>query len=242
MKTKPYFSKSTFRLITCATILIGSMNVMTGYGQFWPVNFDGAPALKPGQIETTLFFSGSYASSGGYSGTVGYLPGIKLGFGIAKNFDLKLSYSRSFYTIFNNKEWMDSKENNITVIPKVSFAKGILGFKVPVSFILYNDYPGKNLKVYYIISPRLIISLHYKQYIECNISPFYELYMPGSGIKNTSLLGGNLGFAFSSNLNRWSVRPEAFLSYPIPGKGEISTLIYGWGIAATINLDVFTKK
>jgi hypothetical protein len=198
--------------------------------------------LKPGQLETSLFFSGSYISAEGKTITTGYLPGIKIGFGIAKNFDLKLSYSRGFYTFLNNKKWFDSKENNITISPKVSFLKGILGIKVPFSFILYNDEHAKKTKVYYIISPRFIVSLHYKQYVECNISPFFEFYLPGEGIDPTYLLGGNLGFAFSSNLKKWSVRPEAFLSYPLPNKNNSSDmLIYGWGVAATINLDVFTK-
>jgi len=70
------------------------------------------------------------------------------------------------------------------------------------------------------------------------------LQMPLSGgIETTYLVGGNLGFAFSSNLKRWSLRPEAFLSYPIPNKNNHSgMIIYGWGVAATINFDVFTKK
>jgi len=243
MKTITMFRKSTYRLITCAAIIIvGSMHVLVGYGQFWPVNFDGAPALKPGQVETSLFFSGSYISSDGKTIITGYLPGIKIGFGIAKNFDLKLSYGRGFYTILNNKEWFDSKENNIIISPKVSFLKGILGIKVPFSFILYNNEASKKIKVFYIISPRIIVSLHYKQYVECNISPVFEIYLPGRGVDPIYHLGGNLGFAFSSNLERWSIRPEAFLSYPIPDKNNISDmLVYGWGVAATINFDAFTK-
>ncbi len=244
MKTITMFRKGTFQVIVFAAIFIaGSMHVQVSYGQYWPVNFDGAPALKPGQLETSLFFSGSYLSYQSKSTTMGYLPGIKLGFGIANNFDLKLSYSRAFYTFLKNGSWTDSKENNITISPKVSFLKGILGIKVPFSFILYNDYYTKKVKAYYIISPRFIVSLHYEQYVEFNISPFLDIYILGEGIEATYLLGGNLGFAFSSDLKRWSVRPEAFLSYPLPSKNNSSgTIIYGWGLAATINLDVFTKK
>ncbi|MCK9421843.1 MAG: hypothetical protein M0Q38_04540 [Bacteroidales bacterium] len=244
MKTNSTFRKVTFRVIVCAAILIvGTMYIQDGYSQIWPVNIDGAPVLKPGQLETTLFFSGSYSLYKGKSETYGYLPGIKIGFGIAKNFDLKLAYSRGFYTFLSKGKWTDSKANNITISPKVSFLKGILGIKVPFTFILYNNDYDKKINVYYTISPRVIVSLHYKQYVEFNMSPFFEVFIPGEGIKPIYSVGGNFGFAFSTNLQRWSVRPEAFLSYPIPNNNiESDIIIFGWGLAATFNFDVFTKK
>lgn len=253
MKTKPdsmkaiaVFRKGTFTIIVCATILIvGLMNVRCVYGQIWPVNFDGAPVLKPGQIETTLFFSGSYASYHSDINTKGYLPGIKIGFGIARSFDLKISYSRGMYKYSwggDWSKWLDSKENNITISPKVSFLHGILAVKLPFTLTLYKNYQDK-LKAWYAISPRFIVSLHYKQYVEFNMSPFFEYVIPGEGNDPVCFVGGNIGFAFSSNLQRWSVRPEAFLSYPIPNNNVISgQIIYGWGLAATFSFDAFTGK
>jgi hypothetical protein len=250
MKTINKYGKSKFLVIVWAAMLIAcSTYVHEGYGQLAPANFDGAPVLDPGQMETSLFVTGTYVSHKDMDGTYikGYIPGIKLGFGIAKHFDLKLAYTRGIYAykFMDWSDWEDSKVNNITLIPKVSFLNGILAVKIPASISFYhNDYNYEDkTKVNYLISPRVIASLHIKQIVEFSLSPFCDIFIPGEEGDPTYFVGGNLGFAFSTNLKRWAVRPEAFLSYQIPqGDNDTGSTIFGWGLSANFNFDLFTKK
>ena len=47
----------------------------------------------------------------------------------------------------------------------------------------------------------------------------------------------------SPDLQRWSIRPEAYINYPIPKKNvDNGGFFFGWGVAATVHFDVFTKK
>ncbi len=243
MKTKAMFEKGRLLIIICSAFWITCLlSVKESRGQLTPVNFDGAPALTPGQLEASLFFGGSYLSWDGDVYVKGYLPGIKIGFGIAKGFDLKLTYSRGIYSynFIGWSDWQDSKENNLTISPKVTLLKDIIAVQLPVTFILYKEYEDK-MNVYYKFGPRFILSAHYRQYVEFNVSPFMDILVD-SGNEPYYFAGGNLGFAFSSNLKRWSIRPEGYLSWPVFTKSESSKeMIYGWGIAATFNFDLFKK-
>jgi hypothetical protein len=133
--------------------------------------------------------------------------------------------------------------NNISISTKFSFLDGILAVKIPVAFSLYNDTYADKLRVNYMIGPRFIVSLHIKQYVEFNISPFIEMNIRGDNANIYWATGGNFGLALSSNLKRWAIRLEAFVNYPIPGKYvSKGQLIYGWGISANFNIDMFKAK
>jgi hypothetical protein len=245
MKTNTYFKKKLFPVISgVALLFLGWTNPLITYGQDWPVSFDGAATLKPAQLEISLYGAGSYLSSKIGDGTIGYLPGLKVGIGILDIFDVKLAYSRGFYKFDTKLE--DSKVNNISIMPKVSLLNRHLAFQVPFTFMLSNwEYEGKTkTETYYLLSPRIISSIHYKQFVEFNVSPCLEVFIPGHGIDPSYFIGGNIGFAFSSNLQRWSVRPEGFISYYLPKSGATNykILYYGWGLAFTFNIDFIKDK
>jgi hypothetical protein len=55
MKTKVIFRRGTLMgIIGAALWIIGLIFATDCRGQLTPVNFDGAPALNPGQLETSL--------------------------------------------------------------------------------------------------------------------------------------------------------------------------------------------
>ena len=212
--------------------------------QFTPVNFDGAPTLDKGQLETSLYFSGSYLSKNGWAYLKVHTPGIKVGYGITKNFDLKLTYSRDYYAFHFegiSSDFVDAKMNNITLSPKISFFNGKFAVKAPLTIMLFNNTYEDKLEAYYMFTPRLIGSFHYKQYVEFSMSPFMETFF-SSQSDPSWFVGGNLGFAFSSNLKIWSVRPEAYLSFPVFNDSSAKETIWGWGIAASFNLDLLKQK
>jgi hypothetical protein len=249
MKTKQFFGQPILpRLILVLALIAGPLLPQEGYSQMWPVNLDGAPTLKSGQIETALLFSQSFTTYDGETYLKGILPGIRVGFGIARNFDLKLSYSRGLYKFYFGEwsdSWEDTKVNNITLCPKVGFLNGIIAIKLPFTAMLYNmekyekGETSKELKSNYLLGPKILISFHYKKYVEGTVSPFCEILMYEGGSPEY-FVGGSLGFAFSSNLERWSIRPEGFVSYNLPqGEQTKGMLTYGYAIAATVSFDVF---
>ena len=247
METFTFFKKKQIRIMIGILLLFfGLQNPKMMYGQDWPVSFEGAPSLKPAQLEISLYGAGSYLSSTFVKGTIGYLPGLKIGIGIVNHFDVKLSYSRGFYKFSSEDKLEDSKVNNICIMPKASILNGHLAFQLPFTLMATSVTTNgdKKTELYYLLSPRIIGSLHYKQFVECNLSPFFEVFIPGHGEDPYCFIGGNLGFAFSSNLKRWSVRPEGFISYYFPKSGEVNyKIIYsGWGLAFTYNIDFIKNK
>jgi hypothetical protein len=244
MKTSHFLKHAFFiKIIPAGIFILGLMNTQVTHGQVWPVNFDGAQALKPAQLELSLYGSGSYLSylSSDYDGgTLGYTPGFRAGIGIVNNFDVKLSYSRGFYK-FSKLE--DSKQNVIGIAPKVAFLKEHLAFQLPFNVILFNsEYEGSKLEAMYMLNPRIILSFHYQQYVEFNIAPSCQIFIPGHDVDPSYMIGGNLGFAFSSNLQKWSVRPEGFIYYLIPRGENYKELMYGWGLSFTYNIDFVKSK
>jgi hypothetical protein len=221
------------------------INPLFSSGQLWPVSFDGAPALKPAQLEISLYGAGSYYASENYHGNYGYTPGIRVGIGIVKNFDVKLSYARGFFAFDKLK---DTRENVVGIAPKVSFLKEALAIQVPFSIILYkpekhsDNQENTKMEIYYLLNPRFIISLHYRKYVEFNVAPGVQMFIPGHDTDPTWFVGGNLGFAFSSNLDRWSVRPEGFIHYVIPQEGDHGSTMFGWGLSFTYNINLVKSK
>ncbi len=107
MKTNSKHRRNTLLVIAAITIFItGMMKSQNGYTQITSSNFDGAPALDPGQFEISLLTSGTYATYEEDLYLKGIIPGIKLGFGLGKNVDLKFAYSRGIYK-YNFTEWSD---------------------------------------------------------------------------------------------------------------------------------------
>jgi hypothetical protein len=246
MKTIALYRVIQWRVLPVMILLIAAC-LLPGlsYGQFgqeWPVSFDGAPALKPAQLEISLFGAGSYHSSINGGGTVGYIPGARVGIGIIKNLDVKLAYGRGFYK-FTHDKLQDSKVNNLCLAPKYSLLNGHLAIQVPftVMFANWESYDGENkTETLYLLTPRLIGTIRVKNLVEFNLAPFFNAFFPGHDIDPLYFVGGNLGVAVSTNLDRWSIRPEGFVTYYIPKSGATNykSYYYGWGLAFTYNIDL----
>jgi hypothetical protein len=249
MKVRNIFCSKKLRVIRWTIILFGMLShVPAGYGQTAPSAFDGAPVLEPMQIETALFVSAGNVSFDGAEPDKGVIPGIRLGFGIVKHFDVRLCYSRGIYNqhVFTDwSEWEDLKLNNITIVPKVSLGNEVVAFRLPCTFSIYRDeYTGK-LNLNYTMSSCLAISAHIRQYVEFSLSPSLGMTLYNGGHDSFFFAGGSFGMAFSSNLKKWSVRPEVYGSVEIPAifsiSGSVGEQVYGYGLSASFNLDMFRK-
>jgi len=207
--------------------------------------FDGARTLRQAQLEITPFASGSYYHATNRTAT-GYLGGIRAGIGISKKFDLRVAYGYGDYNAAVSYHYLKSRQQVVTLEPKFSFLNGHLSFQVPVGLIF-----SKANRSSFWLQPGITGSLRIKEFMEFNLTTSIEIVTPGvyshAGVSLMGgfdpdfdpILGGNFGLAFSSNLRRWSVRPEGFLYFPL---GQYShNMFYGWAVAFTYNIDL-TKK
>ena len=92
MKTIKSISKNTRTAVfSLVLFILGWMVPAEANAQFWSLSFEGAPALKPAQFEISVYGAGTYYTINNSKGTLGYIPGMKLGIGLGGNFDLKLA-------------------------------------------------------------------------------------------------------------------------------------------------------
>lgn len=202
---------------------------------FAPVNnqFEKAGTLKKGNVELAGSFS-DY-SAGGLGGTehTNSNFGLRAGYGITDKFDLKLRYERLVPRDgFGGEDVFDEGDiravNYFSIIPKVSLIPQKLSLLVPLSQYSYKEETdGKKIdRAFNSISPQIIYTLTGAK----NKSDF------SFGLKADCLLGNNggggvllgttLGAGFSSDLDKWAVRPEVGALF-IAGGAYVS---YGVGL------------
>lgn len=245
MKTKKLFRKKILSFIWgIGFVILGCSGAQVAYGQYWLYGFDGASTLKPAQIELMPYGVISIDSKYEETEVIGGLTGLRAGIGIIKGLDVRLTYGRAIYS--EDSGLKDLNENVFGIVPKVSILEGRLSFAVPFQMIFTKWDQGEgtsNKDITYIVGPRITVSYQVKNFMEVNVSPEFDFFFPGNENDPKNMLGGNIGFAFSNNLEKWSVRPEAFVKYLFPSGGKsMDLLMYGGGIAFTFNLDLFRKK
>jgi hypothetical protein len=197
---------------------------------FAPVNnqYEKAGTLKKGNAE----FSGSYtsysASGGGESDRLNSNIGFRAGYGISDKFDLKVRYERLMMPDGEDGEEETSGVNYFSIVPKWSLIPQKLALLVPVSHYTYKEYvfdeddePVKGSLSS--ITPQLLYTFtNLKNTTDFTLGLKADVLFGGGG--GSVILGSTAGAGFSSNLNKWAIRPEvgaaflgggAFLSYGV---------------------------
>jgi len=200
---------------------------------FAPVNnqYEKAASLKRGNIELSGSFSNySGGGVGGFENTNRNFGG-RFGYGVTDKFDLKFRYEKLMPTDgFKGTDVFDEEEiksvNYFGVIPKFALVPQKLSLLVPISHYGFKeDINGKETKaVLNSIAPQILYTTTSRN----NTTDFSVGFKAdclftddgGAGV----LLGTTLGAGFSSDLDKWAIRPElgalfiaggAFVSYGI---------------------------
>ena len=200
---------------------------------FAPVNnqYEKAASLKKGNIELSGSFSNySGGGAGGFENTNRNFGG-RFGYGVTDKFDLKFRYEILMPTDgFKGTDVFDEEEiksvNYFGVIPKFALVPQKLSLLVPISHYGFKeDINGKETKaVLNSIAPQILYTTTSRN----NTTDFSIGFKAdclfndegGAGV----LLGTTLGAGFSSDLDKWAIRPEvgalfiaggAFVSYGI---------------------------
>jgi hypothetical protein len=139
------------------------------------------------------------------------LVSLRFGLGISEKFDIKLSYTR----IIGDFDLL----NFVEIIPKLSIVKNKIAAEIPVGLIFGDEGIGVLLR------PKIILTYPVSNKFDLSFSPRFE-YVLGD---DKFYMNFSLGAGFSSDLKKWSIRPE-FSIIPTPGYDTVGSIyIYGIG-------------
>jgi hypothetical protein len=214
-------------------VLLFLISLLLG-GCFAPLNlsYDSAKTLDKGQIEIQGAYSKYYAPRDSLGLTlINNNFGFSLGYGITDKYTLKLRYefitpSSLFKEIFNDKNYSDVfSMSYFEINNKFQLAKNNLAISLPLGVYKYNKSSlGAGFGLFS-FDPRLYITLFRPTNVfDLTIIPKAHILFGSGG--GGVFPGLSVGMGFSSNLDRWAIRPE------IGFDGFIS-----FGVGANINLN-----
>ena len=220
---KPSFTLSLFLILS---ILLFSC-------AFAPVNnqYEKAGTLKKGNLELSGNVTGYSFTGGGEIAGSNNNIGFRAGYGITDRFDLKIRYERLMPgSGFDAEDFTDGDEikgvNYFSIVPKFALVPGSLSLLVPLSHYSFKEKidSQETISSFNSIAPQLIYTwTNEKNKVDLSFGLKADGLF-GSNGGGGVLLGTTIGAGFSSDLNKWAIRPEigasflgggAFLSYGI---------------------------
>jgi hypothetical protein len=183
--------------------------------------FENAQSLGTGNFDIKGMYSHQSFRYEGSSEKLGDLYGGELGMGVSRNIDVKFRYE----ALAAPKGMRDYTVNYYSLVPKISIKKDVFSFMLPVS--AYTAKQEGERATNYSIAPCLLGSLPaIPNKVDVTFAAKGDfMFFQGGG--DEQYLGFNLGADLSSNLKRWSVRPEASYLFHPGDKGAIWTVGVG---------------
>jgi hypothetical protein len=198
---------------------------------FAPINnqYEKAGTLKEGNAEFSGSFTGYGIAGAGGSLSTNNNFGFRAGYGLTDKFDLKLRYEHLITTNSFEDEFSDGEvkgTNYFSLVPKFSLVPNKLALFVPLSHYSFKEeIDGKESKgSMNSIAPQILYTItNSKNKIDFSfgMKADYLFGDDGGGV----LFGTTVGAGFSSDLNKWAIRPEvgamftggaaAFVSYGV---------------------------
>ncbi len=193
-----------------------------------PVNsfMEGARTLGEGKVELTGSYARYSVTDDGETEDANQNLGLRLGVGLSERFDLKLRYVRLF------SSFEDSPDvNYLALAPKLSLIEKRLALSAPTGLYFASD-DGESESTFF-ISPRIIFSIvSPNDQTELSISSKVDFYFEEDA---KPYIGFNLGGGFSSDLDRWAIRPEVGYMISTERGSSGAVLTFGVGLTKTLN-------
>ncbi len=169
-------------------------------------DLQSAKLAGKGNFEVTPGYSSISASDEGESQKVQENYGVQIGYGVTKFMDLRLRYEYLRATVDPETT---ANVNIIGFGPKFRLAKNWLALYVPIGFAFGGDMEAGASSDTWQIHPTLLATLTFGKYLEIN--PSAKIMIPFSKAEFDTLYAFNLGFAVSTDVNKWAIRPEVGL-------------------------------
>ncbi len=187
---------------------------------FMPVSnhFETAKTLKKNNLEASVnvsYYEASSDDDGDNDGISSFNYGAQISYGLADDFDFKLRYE---YLNYNNKPESvptinrlfpgidDPSLHYISISTKSSLIEDKLAFSVPVSFYLNEE------STFVLVSPMIIATHTFNQHVDVSCSGTFQVMLNGLGLGLGLSTGINFGMGFSTDLEKWAIRPEVSLN------------------------------
>ena len=212
-----YFSFKAMRLIWLGLFLL-SLSAC-----FPPINstFESARTLGNNKMDLTGNYSAYTAHNDGESEQVSNNLGIRLGFGITERFDIKMRYERI------SLSGEGTGLNYLELSPKVSLIRNKIAAILPLG--LYFDEEGHA----FVLSPKFIYTYPANTKFDISFSTKADIFLEKD--VDDILLGFNIGFGLSTDLEKWAVRPEFGLMINPGEDGSLLTFGIGFNYILSTN-------
>lgn len=198
---------------------------------FAPVNnnYEKAGTLKKGTVEFLGNYTGYSYTSSYESGTANNNFGFRAGLGISDKFDLKIRYEKLIPSnTFDSEEFDESSNiNYYSIVPKFAIVPEKLALLVPVSlYTVKEEFEGyTNNSSFFSIAPQGIYTYtNTKKTVDLSFGLKSDLWFTGDG--GFFIIETTAGAGFSSDLNKWAIRPELGAAF----QGGAVYLSYGVGV------------
>lgn len=168
-----------------------------------------ARTVGKNRVEVLPYYTNTSATSDGETDGIQSHIGLQAAYGITEKLDLRFRFEHV---------WLADTEGDdgtqvIAIGPKYNFIDEILSAYLPVGRAL-----GDGTDESWQIQPTVLVTLPaVDNILDVNLSPKYILTL-GEG--QSDFFAANLGLAVSTNLNRWAVRPEYGMCFPLEEGSE----------------------
>jgi hypothetical protein len=206
---------------------------------FAPINnqYEKARTLKEGNAEFSGSFTGyGIAGAGGSLGTNNNF-GLRAGYGLTDKFDIKLRYEHLITTDNFAEEFSDGEvkgTNYYSIVPKFSLVTDKLSLLIPLSHYSYKEEidEKENKASLNSIAPQILYTItNSKNKIDFSFGMKAD-YLFGNDGGGGVLFGTTVGAGFSSDLNKWAIRPEVGAMFT---GGAAAFVGYGVGFQFLLN-------
>lgn len=193
-------------LLLLAALLLSSCSSML------PVNsyFEKAGTLQKGTTEISGHATGYSVSHFERTEKAASNFGLRVGHGITDKLDMKFRYEQQTYTRgFDNRL---NRAQYFSFVPKYAVQQGKLAIALPIStyFTKYEIEGTTYNETYASITPWIIYTATARSNkADLSLGLKYDLVFGNEG---NTFFGGFLGAGFSSNLDKWAIRPEVGFS------------------------------
>jgi hypothetical protein len=171
--------------------------------------FESAETIDKGQFEVMGNFSTAYGTSA-ESGDretehTNNNLGLRVGYGITDNIDLKLRYERIM--LVSDEEESSMGVNYFGLTPRVSIIKDRLAGGLGLGLYTYNveESGGDSNESEFAISPGFTFTIPAAENFDITLGTKLDIFTEDDASKVWHM---NLGFGISTNASVWSLRPE----------------------------------
>lgn len=192
--------RNSIALIALATALALAAGCVAPFS-----DLQSAKLVGKGNFEVTPGYSSIAASDEGESQKFMENYGVQVAYGVTKFMDWRLRYE---YIRFDVEE-DTAKTNMFGFGPKFRLFKNWLAFYVPVGFAFGGDLEEGASSETWQVHPTLLGTLTIGKFLEIN--PSAKVMIPFDKDSFDTLYAFNLGFALSTDVSKWAIRPEVGL-------------------------------